>query len=263
MQKQLNMHFLKKDNVALAYEDTNTDLPPLVLVHGCGLDHRSLTRQTKFFSRSHRVISVDLRGHGESDAPYQDYTMAAFAEDLAWLCTELTLVKPIVVGHSMGGNVALELAARYPEVLSSLVMIDSVVLPPQALLDTLPSQFAEALAGPHYLDAYRQSLSALCLPTDKQSLQLISSLDIPKHVLVSALPNHTTNYDASSAATACHVPIAYIFSIMPFLDLPRFESLTPQLVSARTLGSGHFSPVEVPDQVNAMIAQFIKVSMKM
>jgi len=254
----MNMQFLEKEDVALAYEDTNTDLPPLVLVHGCGLDHRSLTRQTEFFSKSHRVISVDLRGHGKSDAPHQNYTMAVFADDIAWLCTELALVKPTVVGHSMGGNVALELAAGYPELVSSLVMIDSVVLPPQALLDTLPSLF-EALAGPHYLDAYRQALSAICLPTDKQSSQLIASLHVPKHVLSSALPDHTTNYDASGAATACHVPIAFVFSIMPLLDLPRFQSLTPQLVSARTLGSGHFSPVEVPDQINAMIAQFIRV----
>ena len=63
------MQFLRKNDIALAYEDTNTALPPLVLVHGCGLDHGSLTNQTVFFSRSHRVISVDLRGHGESDAP--------------------------------------------------------------------------------------------------------------------------------------------------------------------------------------------------
>jgi pimeloyl-ACP methyl ester carboxylesterase len=92
----------------------------------------------------------------------------------------------------MGGNVGLELAARYPELLSSLVMIDSVVLPPQALLDTLPSRFAEALAGPHYLDAYRQSLSAMCLRTDKQSSKLITSLHIQKHVLGL---NHSQSHD--------------------------------------------------------------------
>src|ERR1700730_18909721 len=215
MKNGMNMQFLQKNDVALAYEDTKTELPPLVLVHGCGLDHSSLARQAEFFSESHRVISVDLRGHGKSDAPHQDYTMAAFADDLAWLCTELALVKPTVVGHSMGGNVALELAARYPGLLSSIVMIDSVMFPTQALLDTLlPSQFAEALAGPHYLDAYRQLVSAMCLPTDTQSSQLIAALHVPKHVLASALPNHTTNYDANGAATAYHLPIPYICSIM-------------------------------------------------
>lgn len=253
------MQFLKKDGIALAYEDTHTALPPLVLVHGCGFDHGSLANQAVFFSKSHRVISVDLRGHGESDAPEQDYTMASFADDLAWLCTELALVKPIVVGHSMGGNVALELAARYPELVSSIVMIDSAMFPPQSMHDTLSPQFFEALAGPHYLDVYRQLLSGLYLPTDTQSSQLIAAVHVPKHVLVSAVPNHTTDYDATGAATACHVPTAHIFSVMPFLDLARFQSLTPQLISASTLGSGHFSPVEVPDQINAMIARFIKV----
>jgi pimeloyl-ACP methyl ester carboxylesterase len=63
------MEFLEKDGITLAYEDSGTDLPPLVLVHGCGCDHSSLASQAAFFGNSHRVVSVDLRGHGESDAP--------------------------------------------------------------------------------------------------------------------------------------------------------------------------------------------------
>lgn len=250
------MDFLTRDGVALAYEDTKTDLPPLLLVHGCGCDHRSLTPQLEFFCQSHRVVSVDLRGHGESDAPQQEYTMAGFADDLVWLCDQLSLEKPMVVGHSMGGNVILELAASFPEVPSSLVMIDSVMLPPQAMLDSLRSQFAGVLQGPDYLTAYRHALSEMCLPSDRESSQLISSLQVSQHVLASALPNHTTNYDAAAAAGSCRIPVAYIFSIMPLLDLPRFQSLTPQLAIARTLGSGHFSPIEVPDQINAMIDRF-------
>ncbi len=253
------MDVLKKDDVALEYEDTGTDLLPMILVHGCGCDHSSLAPQAEFFRDSHRVISVDLRGHGESDAPHQDYTMAAFADDLVWLSTKLVLTRPVIVGHSMGGNVALELAARYPDIPSSLVMIDSVMLPPQGLLNTL-HPLIEALQEPHYLAAYQQTLSALCLPTDTRSAQLISSLQVRKHVLASAIPNHTTNYDAAAAASACRIPIAYILSTMPFLDLPRFQSLTTQLMIARTLGSGHFSPIEVPDQINAMIARFIMVN---
>jgi pimeloyl-ACP methyl ester carboxylesterase len=139
------MNYLNKDGVTLAYEDTNDDLPPL-LVHGCGCDHRSLAAQAEFFRNSRRVVSVDLRGHGGSDAPQQDYTMITFANDIVWLCDKLSLEKPAMVGHSMGGNVILELAARFPEVPSSLVMIDSVMLPPQMMLDTLQSQFAEEFA---------------------------------------------------------------------------------------------------------------------
>ena len=42
--------------------------------------------QSNYFSRSHRVVAVDLRGHSKSDAPRQDYTMAGYAGDLVWLC---------------------------------------------------------------------------------------------------------------------------------------------------------------------------------
>ena len=65
--------------------------------------------QFDYFGRTHRVVAVDLRGHGASDKPMQEYTVAGFADDLAWLCDQLGVVKPVVVGHSMGGNVAFEL----------------------------------------------------------------------------------------------------------------------------------------------------------
>jgi hypothetical protein len=137
----------------------------------------------------------------------------------------------------MGGNVVLEFAARYPEVPSSLVMIDSCIFPPRELLATL-QPFTEALQGPNYLAAFQQLLSSMCLQTDERGLQLVSSLQVPQHVLVSALANHLTHYDATSAAVACHVPIAYLRAGNPLVDLTHFQCLTPQLVIARTLGSG-------------------------
>src|SRR5580698_5214002 len=220
-EKRKNMQFLRKDGIALAYEDTHTALPPLVLVHGCGFDHGSLANQAVFFSKSHRVVSVDLRGHGESDAPQQDYTMASFADDLAWLCTELALVKPIVVGHSMGGNVALELAARYPELVSSIVLIDSVVFPPQSFRDAL-RPVLQALGGSDYAAVCRQAMLSTCLPTDDetQKRMLIASLPkAPQHVLISALKNHLLDYDSTSAAAGCHIPTAYIGASILIADL--------------------------------------------
>jgi pimeloyl-ACP methyl ester carboxylesterase len=99
------VQFVERDGVRLAYSDGEADLSPMLLVHGCGLDHRSFSAQAEFFRKSYRVISVDLRGHGASEAPHQDYTMTVFEDDLAWLCAELGLRKPIIVGHSMGGSV--------------------------------------------------------------------------------------------------------------------------------------------------------------
>jgi pimeloyl-ACP methyl ester carboxylesterase len=66
------MEKLIRDGVALAYETRGQGDPPILLVHGWTCDHTYFAPQAEHFSRNHRVISVDLRGHGESDKPEQD-----------------------------------------------------------------------------------------------------------------------------------------------------------------------------------------------
>src|SRR5689334_14159606 len=118
------MQKLSRDGVALAYEEVGQGSPPMLFVHGWSCDHTHFQRQVEQFSQTHRTISVDLRGFGESDAPHQDYAMAGFADDLAWLCGQFRIERPIVVGHSMGAVVAMELAAHHPDVPSAIVMVD-------------------------------------------------------------------------------------------------------------------------------------------
>jgi pimeloyl-ACP methyl ester carboxylesterase len=253
------MQFLKRDGVALAYQDNESDLPPILFVHGWGMDHTSFAAQEEYFRSTYRVISVDLRGHGQSDVPQQDYTMPDFADDLVWLSRQLSLVKPIVVGHSMGGNVSLELAARYPELPAAIVMIDSVFQPSQLILDAL-APLAEVLGGPQYREAYRQIFLSVCLPTDDEALKTHLTTyfpQAPQHVLLSAFRNHVTDYDAGPAASRCHLPVAYIGAANPLGDAVKFKALAPHLVAAQTLGSGHFSAMQVPDQINAMLSRFI------
>ena len=98
-----------------------------MFIHGLGFDHSTFAPQVDYFWRSHRVIAVDLRGHGASDVGKQEYAMPVFAEDIAWLWAQLNLVKPVFVGHSMGGNVALTLAALHPEVPASILLIYSLL----------------------------------------------------------------------------------------------------------------------------------------
>ena len=120
------MRFVHKDGVALAYEEAQGDRAPLLLVHGWCCDHHYLAPQFDHFAqKGHRAVAVDLRGHGMSDKPRQPYTARIFADDLAFVCKAIGLSNAIAVGHSMGGIVAFDLASRYPELLSALVMLDS------------------------------------------------------------------------------------------------------------------------------------------
>jgi pimeloyl-ACP methyl ester carboxylesterase len=77
--------------------------------------------------------------------------------------------------------------------------------------------------------------------------------------------NMLNSYDPAPAARACRAPVAYLSAAVPLIEmarnLDRLHALCPQLIVAKTLGAGHFSPLEVPDQVNAMIARFLAVGL--
>ena len=129
------MSWLRRDGVALFYEEAGVGEPPMLLVHGIACDHTHLTPQLEHFSDGHRVVAVDLRGHGQSDAPHQEYTIEGFADDLAWVCARLGLENPVVVGHSLGGRICLGLAASYPDLPVAVVAMDSTIVPPRERLE--------------------------------------------------------------------------------------------------------------------------------
>ena len=199
-----------------------------------------------------------FRGHGESDGPPGDYTMASYAADIVWLCNALDLQKPIMVGHSMGGNILLELATRYPETAGSIVLIDSVLFPSQEVVERSISLIA-ALEGPNFAAAYRSGLSKLHLLTDEIAAYDSVFSFLPREsklVLAASFADQLIGHDIVAASSGCKVPVAYIGSARMIADLPRLKGYVPQLVTAQVLGAGHFSPVIVPDQINAMLARF-------
>ena len=115
---------LVRDGVVLAYDDAGSGYPALVFVHGAACNRRFWCQQVPRFSSAHRVVAVDLRGHGESDAPSERYTVRLFADDLASTCTQLRIESPLVIGHSLGGLVALDFASAYPDHVAAAVLID-------------------------------------------------------------------------------------------------------------------------------------------
>jgi hypothetical protein len=77
---------------------------------------------------------------------------------------------------------------------------------------------------------------------------------------VAALQGHIFDYDATFAAEACKVPVAYLSAAHALADLAKLGTYCPHLMTGQTIGSGHFSPVEVPEQINSMLDRFIKVT---
>jgi pimeloyl-ACP methyl ester carboxylesterase len=256
------MQRLRRDGVALAYEEAGSGDPPILLVHGWCCDHTHFTPQFEYFCHNHRVVAVDLRGHGQSDKPHQNYTMAAFADDLAWLCGQMDVKKPVVIGHSMGGLIATQLAAQNPDLPAAIIAIDSPLLPSQERLNRRKS-VVESLRGPSNRDVARQFVEAMFLPTDDQrrKAQIVGSMTTaPHHVMVSTM-EQVSSWDGAEALSACKVPTLLISAGNFVEDVNRLRELCPQHVFGQTVGSGHFNQLEVPDQVNGMIERFIAISL--
>jgi pimeloyl-ACP methyl ester carboxylesterase len=98
---------------------------PFLLVHGLASNARLWDGVARrLAAHGHRVVAVDLRGHGRSEAPEHGYDTDTAADDLAGLAGALGLERPVVAGQSWGGNVVLSLAARHPGVAAAVACVD-------------------------------------------------------------------------------------------------------------------------------------------
>jgi pimeloyl-ACP methyl ester carboxylesterase len=104
-------------------EDGDPQDPPLVLVHGFQASLRWWDRVTPRLAREHRVIRIDLLGHGGSEKPRDGYTMQEQGDLVAQVMERLDITKATVVGHSMGGQVVTALTERHRELVDRLMIV--------------------------------------------------------------------------------------------------------------------------------------------
>ncbi len=116
------------NGATLAYRDEGTGAP-LVLIHGfCG-SSQYWQEVIPALATEFRVIAPDLRGHGDSSAPDESYTMDKMADDLARLLDHLELPKVVMFGHSLGGYVTLAFAEKYADKLTGFSLVHSTAYP--------------------------------------------------------------------------------------------------------------------------------------
>jgi pimeloyl-ACP methyl ester carboxylesterase len=101
------------------------DGPPLLLVHGLSGCWQNWLENIPHFARSHRVIAPDLPGFGSSEMPREEISIAGYARFLEELCDALSIDAAAVVGNSMGGHVASELAIGSPQRVERLMLVSA------------------------------------------------------------------------------------------------------------------------------------------
>jgi pimeloyl-ACP methyl ester carboxylesterase len=111
-------------DISLRYLEWEGDGSPVVLLHGLTVCAEYWSLTARLLAQEHRVISVDLRGHGHSDKPDWGYDYQTVAGDVEQLCQETGVEGALLAGHSWGAGVALCLAASNPRIASHLALVD-------------------------------------------------------------------------------------------------------------------------------------------
>ena len=247
---------LRIDGVSLAYDDEGSGAPPILLVHGWGANRKHFAPQVAHFAPSHRVVAIDRRGHGESDAPDQEYTIEGASDELAAVCRELGLDRALVVQHSFD-RLGYDFAARHPELVLALCVLDGPTLAGPGY-DEGARQFLGGLESDGWQAAIRgfaeQMLFAPGTPAEVKDAAVAEVLTTPRHVLVSSWRNFI-DYPTEKTLPGVRCPLLHVAGALP-ADLDRLRSLCPQLEVAEVRDRGHFIQLTAADEVNRIIAGF-------
>ncbi len=177
------------DGTPIAYEVHGNGEPTLILVHGWSCDARYWREQLVHFAARHRVITVDLAGHGHSGVGREDYTMRSFGEDVRAVADAVGGDRLILVGHSMGGLVIAEAARLLPGRVLGLIGVDSL----HDLDFPITEEHAAEMIAPLKADfpvACRQFAAAMILPDTDADLAEWIQADMaaaPAEVALSAM----------------------------------------------------------------------------
>jgi pimeloyl-ACP methyl ester carboxylesterase len=136
---------LTANNLAFHLLDWGGSGPPLVLLHGLASQAHIWDLVAPHLAETVRVLAIDQRGHGRSDKPAEGYDFATITADLDAILGVLGIGQVMLVGHSWGGNVALQYAVDHPDRVSSLVLLDGGFL---QLRDDMDWPTAERVMAP-------------------------------------------------------------------------------------------------------------------
>jgi pimeloyl-ACP methyl ester carboxylesterase len=253
-----SMPYAELDGLKLFYERADGGEGELLFVHGWCCDRTAFQPQFDHFARRHAVTALDLRGCGRSDCPDSGYTIPDFAEDLARFCAEVGIEEPVVVGHSLGGMIAVELAARHPSVPRALVLVDPGPIDPLPATVSTFRALAEQLDGPDGEEVRRQYVQDMGARDEALARWIVDLMCAAPLPMAAAVIHGVNAWNGVGALALCALPTLLLESALGTNpESLRLRAIKPDLEVAITVGAGHFHQLEVPEQVNAMIERFL------
>jgi pimeloyl-ACP methyl ester carboxylesterase len=250
--------------ITLYYETAGQGLP-LLFLNGLGMSVRDWQNQAAYFSKEYRVITFDYRGQGASDKPPGPYSISLFCDDTAGLLRSIDAWPAHLVGLSMGGMVAFQMAVSRPELIRSMVIVNSG---PELILRTWRQKFeflkrrlivrvlgmrmmAEILAGRLFPEkgqkALRGEMAKRWARNDKNayihSIRALENWRVSEYLEGINCPTLVISADQD------YTPVSY---------KQYYASRMPEARVAVISNSRHATPLDQPEIFNTTVGEFLK-----
>jgi pimeloyl-ACP methyl ester carboxylesterase len=273
--------------VAINYAVSPDQGPPVVLLHGLGFAWRTFSPLLPALAAGRQVFAPDLRGHGRSDRCPGAYRFEHFVDDAVAFVEEIVDEPAVLLGHSLGGAVALAAAARLGGGARALVIEDTFLFKDsqaeimrQGIIPALQAGVQRlARAGGEVADIAR-ALADIESPSPGACVRLghlpgndadffavwaecVSMLD-PETLDVILIEEHSASYDPESYARALDCPVLLMQAdpacggTLPDRDVERALTLLPRATHIRLDGVGHMAHIQRPDTVLPPLLAFLE-----
>jgi pimeloyl-ACP methyl ester carboxylesterase len=257
------MATVRVNDVDLYYE-SGGEGAPVLLLHGLGSSTRDWEYQIPPLAQSHRVIAMDVRGHGRSAKPPGPYSVKQFASDAVALLRTLNATPAHVVGLSMGAMIAFQMAVDSPEAVRSLTIVNSG---PAMILRTFSQklliQSRYAVVRIFGMRALARMVAGPLFPKPEQ-VELRKKFEDhvaendPKAYLASLSAINGWSVAERIATISC--PVLIVASDHDYTPVEWKRAYASQISGACVVvleDSRHAGPLDQPDQFNRVVLEFL------
>lgn len=235
----------------------DSERPPVLFVHSLGGNSSQWVLQLDHLRRERRAAALDLRGHGESDpAEDGDYSVAAFAADIAAVADQLDLRHFVLAGHSLGASAAIEYASRHPERVKGLLLVD-----PNGDQTRIPAEQIEAFLDTVRADPMNEMdwyFKQLLVGGDRAASRwVLDDLHATDSQALLRAVEASSRYSPLPALLRYAGPRLALVSDMNSLPYS-LHNLVRDLPVKLIAGTGHWLMVDRPELVNGLVDEFLE-----
>jgi pimeloyl-ACP methyl ester carboxylesterase len=256
-----NIAVCETNGINIHYTRTGGSKPTLVLLHGLTANGACWTDLAYSLEKKYDIIMPDARGHGESSVPDYGYRYEDHANDVIGLINSLRLPPPVLLGHSMGGMTAAEVASRSPKLLRGLILAD-----PTFLSAKVQREVCDSDVGDQHRRILGKSLEELV--ADLQSRHPNRSSDIIELIARARLQTSMAAFDVltppnpdyKQLVSAIDVPSLLVFGdkgVVSSAVAEDLQCLNPRFQVEQIPGAGHGLHYDQPERFASIVESFM------